>query len=64
VAEKTSIAVDATSFGLKKIKKLTLVPEVFIPGKDYELEQDGAFANVRLLNLDKFKANQFVIVVE
>ena len=64
LAEKTTIAVDATNFGLKKIKKVTLVPEVFVQGRDYQVEQDGAFATVKLMNLDKFKSNQFVIVVE
>jgi len=64
LAEKTTIAVDGTNYGLKKIKKLTLVPEVFVQGKDYQIEQDGAFATVKLMNLDKFKSNQFVIVVE
>jgi uncharacterized coiled-coil DUF342 family protein len=64
LAEKTTISIDGTNFGLKKIKKLTLVPEVFVQGKDYQVEQDGAFATVKLMNLDKFKSNQFVIVVE
>jgi uncharacterized protein YoaH (UPF0181 family) len=65
VAEKTTISVDASNLGLKKIKKVTLVPEVFVPGTDYQVEQDGgSSATVRLVNLDKFKANQFVIVVE
>jgi hypothetical protein len=64
VAETTTISVSATNLGLKKIKKVTLVPEVFVPGTDYQLDQDGAAATVRLVNLDKFKANQFVIVVE
>jgi hypothetical protein len=64
VAEKTTISVSATDLGLKKIKKVTLVPEVFVPGTDYQLDQDGASATVRLVNLDKFRANQFVIVVE
>jgi hypothetical protein len=63
-AEKTTIAVDAANYGMKKIKKITLVPEVFVPGTDYQLQQDGAFATIRLINLEKFKRNQFVIVVE
>ena len=64
LAEKTTISIDGTNFGLKKIKKLTLVPEVFVQGMDYQVDQDGAFATVKLMNLDKFKSNQFVIVVE
>jgi hypothetical protein len=37
---------------------------VFVPGKDYQLQQDGLFATIRLIALEKFKRNQFVIVVE
>jgi hypothetical protein len=63
-ADNHTIAVDGSNFGLKKIKKITLVPEIFVPGTDFELQQDGAFANIKIVNLDKFRKNQFVIVVE
>ena len=41
LAEKTTLAVDGTNFGLKKIKNVTLVPEVFVSGKDYQLDRMG-----------------------
>ena len=63
-ADQPAISVDASNYGLKTIKKITLVPEVFVPGTDYQLQQDGPFATIRLVNLDKFKRTQFVIVVE
>lgn len=64
VAEKTTVSLDAANLGLKKIKKLTIVPQVFVQGKDYDVEGDGTSATVRLYNLDKFRRNEFVIVVE
>lgn len=64
VSATKNIGIDATTFGLKKIKKLTLLPAVFAQGVDYEVTIDGALAQVRLVNVDKFRRGQMIIVVE
>ena len=56
--------VDAASLGLKKVKKVTLVPEIFHAGVDYAVEVGGPTATLRITTPDKFKQNRFIIVVE
>jgi hypothetical protein len=62
--ESQEIPIDAASLGLKKVKKVTLVPEIFAAGVDYAIEVGGPTATLRITQPDKFKANRFVIVVE
>ena len=58
------IAIDGTAYGLKRIKKLTVVPQMFKAGADYKVVIDGATAQVQLLNHDKFKTSRVFIVLE
>ncbi len=62
--ESQEIPIDAASLGLKKVKKETLVPEIFLAGVDYAVEVGGPTATLKITTPDKFKANRFVIVVE
>jgi hypothetical protein len=62
--ESQEIPIDAASLGLKKVKKVTLVPEIFFAGVDYAIEVGGPTATLKITTPDKFKANRFVIVVE
>jgi len=62
--ESQEIPIDAASLGLKKVKKITLVPEIFMAGVDYAVQVGGPTATLRITTPDKFKANRFVIVVE
>ena len=62
--ESQEIPIDAASLGLKKVKKVTLVPEIFVAGVDYAVQVGGPTATLRITTPDKFKANRFVIVVE
>ncbi len=62
--ESQEIPIDAASLGLKKVKKVTLVPEIFHAGVDYAVQVGGPTATLRITTPDKFKANRFVIVVE
>ena len=62
--ESQEIPIDAASLGLKKVKKVTLVPEIFLAGVDYAIEVGGPTATLKITTPDKFKANRFVIVVE
>jgi hypothetical protein len=59
----TSIAIDGSAYGLKRIRKVTLVPEVFILGVDHQVIFDGAFAKLQILNTAKFKTARFLVVV-
>jgi hypothetical protein len=60
----TDIRIDASAYGLTRIKKITLLPRVFDTQRDVQATIDGGFAVLRLINLDKFRNNQFVIVLE
>ena len=62
--ESQDIPIDAASLGLKKVKKVTLVPEIFVAGVDYAVQVGGPTATLKITTPDKFKANRFVIVVE
>jgi hypothetical protein len=58
------ITADAASFGLNAIRKVTLLPGVFALGTDYQVVVSGTSATIRVLNADKFRKNQFVVVLE
>jgi hypothetical protein len=62
--EAQEIPIDAASLGLKKVKKVTLVPEIFLAGVDYAVEVGGSTATFKITTPDKFKQNRFIIVVE
>lgn len=64
IGESPEIRIDGGTFGLKRIKKITLLPQVFAVGSDLQATIDGAFAVIRLLKPDKFAKNQFIIVLE
>jgi hypothetical protein len=64
LAESQDIPIDAASLGLKKVKKVTLVPEIFVAGVDYAVQVGGPTATLKITAPDKFKANRFIIVVE
>jgi hypothetical protein len=62
--ESSEIAVDASTHGMKSLKKVTLVPDMFISGTDYEIRRDGLLMQLRILNPAKFRRTQFIIVLE
>jgi hypothetical protein len=62
--EGQDIPIDAASLGLKKVKKVTLVPEIFVAGVDYAVDLGGPTATFKITQQDKFKQNRFIIVVE
>jgi hypothetical protein len=62
--EGKEIPIDAASLGLKKVKKVTLVPEIFVAGVDYAVDLGGPTATFKIAAPDKFKQNRFIIVVE
>ena len=62
--EGQDIPLDAASLGLKKVKKVTLVPEIFVAGVDYAVDLGGPTATFKVTQQDKFKQNRFIIVVE
>jgi hypothetical protein len=64
LAEGTEIPIDAASIGLKRVRKVTLLPEIFKVGVDYAVTTGGPTATLRITTADKFKQNRFVIVVE
>ena len=61
--ETLDISVDGSAYGLKRIKKLTLVPEAFVNGVDYQVTIEGPFAKLRILKRDKFALTKFIAVV-
>lgn len=61
--ETSDISVDGSAYGLKRIKKLTLVPEAFVSGVDYQVTIEGPFARLRILKRDKFALTKFIAVV-
>jgi hypothetical protein len=62
--ESQVIPIDAASLGLKKVKKVTLVPEIFKAGVDYAVQVGGPTATLQITTPDKFKQNRFIVVVE
>ncbi len=62
--ESMEISVDGSTHGLKQIKKVTLAPDMFILGTDYEIQKDGPLMLMRILNPAKFRRMQFVIILE
>jgi len=62
--ESQEIPIDAASLGLSKVKKVTLVPEIFLAGVDYAVTVGGPTATLKITQPDKFKSNRFLIVVE
>lgn len=58
-----SIAVDGTGHGLKRLRKLTLVPDVFVQGLDYQVAFDGPFAKLQIMRDEKFKTARFFVLV-
>jgi len=58
-----SIAIDGAAHGLKRLRKVTLVPEVFTHDVDYQVAFDGPFAKLQILRTEKFKTARFVVMV-
>jgi hypothetical protein len=58
-----SIAIDGAAHGLKRLRRVTLVPEVFTHGVDYQVTFDGLFAKLQILRADKFKTARFIVMV-
>lgn len=63
-AERSDIRIDGSAYGLKRIKQITLLPPVFDPKTDIRATIDGSFAVIQLLKVEKFKQNQFIVVLE
>lgn len=63
-SQTSEIRIDGSAYGLKRIRRITLVPPVFDPRADVQVTIDGPFAVIRLLNLEKFRRNQFIVVLE
>jgi hypothetical protein len=64
LAESTDIAVDGSAHGLKTLKKVTVLPDMFQEGKDFKVQRDGILMRLTILNPAKFKRMQFLIVLE
>lgn len=64
LADRAEVVIDAVRVQLKSIKRVSLLPDIFVAGTDYVVEQQGASARLRLLKHDKFRRNQFAVVVE
>ncbi len=62
--ESSEISVDASTQGIKKLKKVTLLPDMFILNTDYQVQRDGAMMQLKILNPSKFARMKFVIVLE
>ena len=63
---QTEIKVEATAHGMNKLKKISVLPDVFKNGTDYKvaLLENGAMGQVTLVNVEKFKHTKFVVVLE
>jgi hypothetical protein len=61
--ETSDISVDGIAYGMKRVRKVTLVPEVFANGVDYQVTMEGPFARVKILQKDKFAVARFLAVV-
>lgn len=61
--ETSDISVDGIAYGMKRVKKVTLVPEVFTKDVDYQVTMEGPFARVKILQKDKFAVARFLAVV-
>jgi hypothetical protein len=66
LTQAAEIVMSAADHGLQRIERVKLLPEGFQPDQDYAVYfgNDGAWARVALLDLDKFKASAFVVVLE
>jgi hypothetical protein len=64
LAESTEIAVDASAHGMKSLRKVVLLPDMFQEGIDYKVKRDGVLMQLTILNPAKFKRMQFLIVLE
>ena len=66
LTQSAEILVRAGDHGLWRIENVELLPGGFVHEQDYvvHLLEGGAFARVALLDLEKFKASAFVILVE
>lgn len=63
----TTIVLNASDFGLKKIKKVTILPkEVYKNKVDYEVvySPDKLQVQIQILNPSKFKNNKIVILIK
>jgi predicted nucleic acid-binding Zn-ribbon protein len=64
LTETSEIPIDAKALGLRRVKKVTLLPESYKAGVDYMVSTGGPTAVLRFTAADKFKASKLVIVVE
>ncbi|MCX7830381.1 MAG: hypothetical protein N2445_04915, partial [Acidobacteria bacterium] len=60
-----SISVSAEKCGVPSIKKVRIVPTAFKSDADYKIEisPDGASANIKILNKDKFRAERTIVIL-
>lgn len=58
--------IDPGALGLRRIRKVTLVPGTVVPGRDYDVQLLDGFAQVTIRQADRFLeyARFFVVVVE
>lgn len=64
ITSQREILLDPAPFELGSIKKVTVLPEIFAEGRDYQLQKEGAMRRFLLVNVDFFRRNQFIIVIE
>ena len=62
--ESSDISVDASTQGMKSLKKVTLLPDMFILNSDYQVQRDGLLLQLKILNPSKFARMKFIIVLE
>jgi hypothetical protein len=63
---ESKILFSAEQFGLGKIRKVVVYPKYYKPGNDYVLEllEDGASAELTLLDPARFKSERLVVTVD
>jgi hypothetical protein len=59
-----TVSIDAAQWGLTKVKKVTLLPELFVPGTDFDTSIAGTVVTIRLRNPGKFSGQHGVVVLE
>jgi hypothetical protein len=62
----TKIHIDASDLGLQRIDKISLLPEVFHPDRDYVIERsaDGTEATMTILEPDIFRGKEVILAVQ
>lgn len=63
LSESPSIAIDGAAHGMKRLRKVTLVPAAFTIGVDYQVAYEGPYAKLQILRGENFRIARFVVMV-